>query len=327
MMGFFGKTKTSLDWLKEGHDHIRYSSYEKAIQCFDKVLEMKPDNRQSKSTAGVWYSKGECFNGLKKYEEAIECFDKALEIYLNNSEAWDACRSLHAKGAALFELKRYEDSIWCYDKSIEIDPKDSHAWYGKGIAFCGLKKYEEAMRCFDRFLMDDHYDANQWFTKISRANAWTFKGDIFREWERYEEAIKCFDKAVEIYPDHYAAKECKKMAEEKIRNRDLKVKGILENLFTIDLPTTMNSGKQMDMKLTVFNSLQEDVKNVSIDFSDASDYFELSEPVIKFAVLKSGTRLIKPLKLKPLYGGELIFSVKIKSSIGEIKKDFIIKVV
>jgi len=48
--------------------------YGEAIECYDKALEIDPDE------AGVWYNTGIILILLGRYEEAVECYDKALEI-------------------------------------------------------------------------------------------------------------------------------------------------------------------------------------------------------------------------------------------------------
>jgi tetratricopeptide (TPR) repeat protein len=46
-----------------------------AIVCYDKALEI---------AFLAWLGKGECFHGLRKYDKAIEYYDKSLEIEPNN---------------------------------------------------------------------------------------------------------------------------------------------------------------------------------------------------------------------------------------------------
>ncbi|HEX2408000.1 MAG TPA: tetratricopeptide repeat protein, partial [Nitrososphaeraceae archaeon] len=48
------------------------------IQCYDKALEIDPNN------ASTWNNKGLALSNLGKHDDAIQCFDKALEIDPNN---------------------------------------------------------------------------------------------------------------------------------------------------------------------------------------------------------------------------------------------------
>jgi outer membrane protein assembly factor BamB/thermostable 8-oxoguanine DNA glycosylase len=114
---------------------------------------------------------------------------------------------------------------------------------------------------------------------------------------------------------------------EKINATERAGREALENLVTIMLPDTVNYGTEIEVKIDANNTFNEPVKALSLDFSEASEYFKLSERVIKFPTLKSGMQLSRPIKLRPLFVGEYSFSVKIKSSFGVETKDFTGKVV
>ena len=62
-------------WYKKGLSLVNMDEYEKAVECFDKVIEMDDD------FADAWHNKGLSFGNMEKYEKAVECFDKAIEIY------------------------------------------------------------------------------------------------------------------------------------------------------------------------------------------------------------------------------------------------------
>ena len=47
---------------------------EKAVQCFDKAIQIRH------SFTHAWSNKGYALNSLGRYTEAVECFDKALEL-------------------------------------------------------------------------------------------------------------------------------------------------------------------------------------------------------------------------------------------------------
>jgi tetratricopeptide (TPR) repeat protein len=49
---------------------LELERYEEAIECFDKVLSMRPN-------AMAWHKKGLCCYHLKRYQDAVACFDKA----------------------------------------------------------------------------------------------------------------------------------------------------------------------------------------------------------------------------------------------------------
>ncbi|MFQ6050093.1 MAG: MBL fold metallo-hydrolase [Candidatus Hydrothermarchaeota archaeon] len=82
---------------------------EEAIECFDKILEIRKDE-------GAFYSKGMALIKLKRHEEALESFDEALKINPSFEEA------NVGKGIALMELGREEEAmkIEAFKKAFEL---------------------------------------------------------------------------------------------------------------------------------------------------------------------------------------------------------------
>jgi tetratricopeptide (TPR) repeat protein len=64
--------------ILKGNEYYYKKEYNNAIQCFDKALEIDPNN------ASTWNNKGLVLDHLRKYDDAIQCYDKALEIDPNN---------------------------------------------------------------------------------------------------------------------------------------------------------------------------------------------------------------------------------------------------
>lgn len=153
-------------------------------------------------TAEEWFKLGYEEGNLEK---AVEYYTKALEIDSKYADAW------MRKGLALDNLKRYEEAIKCYDKVLEIDPEDGDAWRQKGIALYMSGKYDEAIRSLDNAL--ERYPKS--------VDAWTIKAKALHDLGRYAEATGCYDKALEIDPSLEIAKENKKIAEEKLREKKL----------------------------------------------------------------------------------------------------------
>ena len=58
-------------WKLKATTLLQLKRYAEAIDCFDKVLEIRPN-------ATTWCKKGICCYHLKRYDEAVACFDKAL---------------------------------------------------------------------------------------------------------------------------------------------------------------------------------------------------------------------------------------------------------
>ena len=48
--------------------------YEETIKCYEKVIEIEPDN------ARAWYNKGLACIAVNRHDEGTMCLDKAVEI-------------------------------------------------------------------------------------------------------------------------------------------------------------------------------------------------------------------------------------------------------
>ncbi|WP_135606898.1 tetratricopeptide repeat protein, partial [Methanococcoides sp. NM1] len=57
--------------------------YDKALEYFDKALEINPDY------VDAWNNKGLTLNKLNEFENASESFDKALEINPDDADLWN----------------------------------------------------------------------------------------------------------------------------------------------------------------------------------------------------------------------------------------------
>ena len=140
---YLARSTTELKESAVNYFNIAYSfgekgDYEKAIENYDKAIELNPNYEEA------WYNKGVRLGKLERHEEAIECHDKAIELKPNDEEAW------YGKGFELGESERHEEAIECYDKAIELNPNYEEAWYSKGVDLEKLGRKDEAKLCFQK---------------------------------------------------------------------------------------------------------------------------------------------------------------------------------
>jgi tetratricopeptide (TPR) repeat protein len=110
-------------YLLKGNEHSYKKKYFEAIRCYDKALEINPNN------VYAWSNKGTAFSNLGKYQKAVEHYDKATELDPNDAYAWNN------KGNALANLGKYEEAIRCYDKALEINPNMSVAQQNRNLSY------------------------------------------------------------------------------------------------------------------------------------------------------------------------------------------------
>lgn len=110
---------TANDYVEQGKALYFENRYEEAIACYDKAIQMEPEN------AKAWLSRGAILAKLQQYEPAIAAYDRALQIKPDVSEAW------FGRGTVLAKLQRFDEAIAAYDKAIQLKPDSSLAWFGK----------------------------------------------------------------------------------------------------------------------------------------------------------------------------------------------------
>ena len=172
------------EWIKNGWAFDDKQEYDKAIECYDKAIELNPEYEYA------WLSKGNVLRKLQNYEESLACYDRAIELNSKNEYAW------LWKGYALSELQHYEESLACYDKAIELNPEYEDAWLWKGYALSELQHYEESLVCFDRAI------------ELNPQNSitWNNKGYALIELQYYEKAAEALEQSLSINPSELSDK-------------------------------------------------------------------------------------------------------------------------
>lgn len=175
--------KDEISWNLEGSEYSKQGNMEKAMECFDKAIEINP------SFELPWANKAGILFKLKKYDEALNCVNKALKLHPNWTEA------LKLKGTILINKGRNEEALGSLERASKINPEDWSVWDNLGRAYFNLKKYENALKCFDRALKPNPENHGiLYLNGLSLANI-----------GRDEEAINCLDKALELNPDFISA--------------------------------------------------------------------------------------------------------------------------
>jgi PGF-CTERM protein len=74
--------ETAEEWNEKGISFAKSDEYEKAIECFDKAIELDPNY------ANAYNNRGLTYYHLKQYERAIEDYNKAIELNPNGADAY-----------------------------------------------------------------------------------------------------------------------------------------------------------------------------------------------------------------------------------------------
>ena len=112
---------------------MREKKPEEALECYDLLIERKPDN------AAVHHSRGLVLKVLGRKEEALDSFESAIRLDPSDMDA-------HVEAAGLLlDLGRFSDALDHYGRLLESGVSGTEILTGTGDAYRGLGMNEEAL--------------------------------------------------------------------------------------------------------------------------------------------------------------------------------------
>lgn len=158
--------------------HTDLENYDLAIEAYEKILELSPQDNLS------WNKLGNLYLQLSNMIEALGAFQRAVNIDQNNPVSWDGiARVYHQNGLT-------DEAISCYRRAINLVPDFANAWEGLGILFEELNRLESAVKSYRKTLSKDP----------SRISTWIRLAHIYARREKAYEAKAILTKASELYP-------------------------------------------------------------------------------------------------------------------------------
>ena len=103
-------------WYEQANQQYDAGDWEGALESFDEVVNIQPDDY------AAWYNRGVALVKLERWEEAILSYDQAVHIKPDYYEAW------YIRGVALVKLERWEEAILSYDQAVHIKPDFYEGW-------------------------------------------------------------------------------------------------------------------------------------------------------------------------------------------------------
>lgn len=188
----FGLSIKPEDYINRGFNLINKNKYEPALEAFENVIGLEPDNFRA------WLGKGMALNKLGKHEESLKVSEKLIELNPGEAVAWNS------KSASLINLNRFEEALTASEEAIKRMPHYANAWDNKGTALIGLKRYDEgALKALmEAVNLDSRID-----------DAWYNLACIFSVNEDRENMLTCLEKAIELSAEY---------KEEARKDKDLK---------------------------------------------------------------------------------------------------------
>jgi type IV pilus biogenesis/stability protein PilW len=129
-----------LIYFNSGVDHYYQQDYSKAIQAYQKVIELDPGYAEAYNNLGIIYQEaGDLDRALASYQKAIEINPKS-EKALNNL------------GVLLYLKGRYEESIQAFQKALTLNANNIESHINLGILFKKQGQVDRAIESFHRAL-------------------------------------------------------------------------------------------------------------------------------------------------------------------------------
>ncbi len=165
---------------KRGITYRLLGEFRRAIEDFDRALELSPDDERIYGSRGIAYS----FN--ESYEHALRDFNKALE--LDPQSSW----TYASRGKTYHLLKEYQQALEDFDRALELNPNYSWTYANRGKTYYILKKYQQAIKDYDRAIA------------LGPDYTWAYakRGETYRLLNEYQRAIADYDQAITLDPNY-----------------------------------------------------------------------------------------------------------------------------
>ncbi len=201
-------------YIKRGNDYYELKEHEKAIEDYNKAIELNPNVSQA------YYNRGLAYGELKEYEKAIEDYNNAIELNPNDAHAYNN------RGTAYDGLQQHKKAIEDYNKAIELNPNLTLVYNNRGTAYGGLQQHKKAIEDYNKALelnplyalayinrgntygeLTEHEKAIEDYSKAielnpTYAHAYNNRGTVYYELKEHEKAIGDYNKAIELNPTY-----------------------------------------------------------------------------------------------------------------------------
>ena len=199
--------------LYRGISCIERGEQDKAIQHFNKAIELKPDFFGAYNNRGIAYGKkGDFDSAIKDLNKAIELNPNLAEAYTNRGLAYDRkdeidtairnyskaielspnnAEAYNNRGTAYEKKGEVDTAIYNYSKAIELKPNRVEVYNNRGKAYGGKGEFDNAIADFTTAIE----------LKPDYAEAYQYRGAAYGEKKDWDLAIQDTSKAIELNPN------------------------------------------------------------------------------------------------------------------------------
>ena len=158
-----------------GNIYVNEKSYEKAITCYSKAINIKPDYT-------AYNELGVAYDIMGSYENAITNYSKAISLEPNLLDAY------YNRGAMYAEHNEIGKAITDFNKVIQLKPDNADAYFDVGAIYLTQKKYDNAVKYFSKAID----------IKPDFANAYRIRSAAYRSQGLTDKAKRDKEKYIEL---------------------------------------------------------------------------------------------------------------------------------
>ncbi|MFX1258855.1 MAG: tetratricopeptide repeat protein [Promethearchaeota archaeon] len=162
-------------WTTLASSYKDTGEYKKAIDVYNKILRIDPNNYSALSNLGVLYIK------IDSYRNAIHILEHALEIKSKNNQFSELQQIFpffktpyvfkpklstedlwYYLGFAYSEIGELNKAIEAYNRTLKINSNQKYAWNRSGYIYNKLGEHDKAIEACMRAIEIDPKFANPW---------------------------------------------------------------------------------------------------------------------------------------------------------------------
>ena len=172
-------SQTAEEWKKLGNVQLDSANYLKAIEYYQKAVEVDNDYFDA------YYNLGSSYFFLLEYDKAIEYYNIALSKDSTDVDPYIAL------GAIYTENQDYHKAIEYYERAIEVDSSSFGAYYSLGVSYYSLLEYDKAIEYLKEAITKNETEAVSFFVL----------GRVYAEKQDYDKAIEMVKQGIGIEPE------------------------------------------------------------------------------------------------------------------------------
>jgi len=121
-----------------GTAYYLQGSYDEAVEYIEQAIKLSPDNADYHFGLGVVYEQ----KGL--YDKAVTSLGKAAKLNPDNPE-------IHYRLGSIFDVQeKFKQAVNSFQKAIELNPKRTDYYQSLGFTYESMDQHAEAVKCYKK---------------------------------------------------------------------------------------------------------------------------------------------------------------------------------